>query len=97
MSSLTFQPSLAQCLLTSPISHELFIGREIRNYVKEAAHKSLWLGIVNQSIPRGCDNATEYAVWMASQSYFFSFAAHCVWSRCGLGANVYCLFMDERV
>lgn len=78
MSSLVSQPSPAQCLLTSPVSHELFIAAEIRNYVKEAAHKSLWLGIVNQRIPRGGDNAMEYAVETASQSYFFSFAARCV-------------------
>lgn len=48
------------------------MAAEIRNYVKEAAHKSLWLGIVNQSIPREGDNATECAVQMAFQSYFFS-------------------------
>lgn len=55
-------PLQAQCLLTSPASHELFIAAEIRNYVKEAARKSLWLGIVNQSIPRGGDNATVHEV-----------------------------------
>ena len=83
MSSLISQPSPEHCLLNSPASHELFMAAEIRNYVKEAAHKSLWLGIVNQSIPRGGDNATEYAVETASQSYFSRFVARCVWSRCG--------------
>ena len=86
MSSLISQHSLAQCLLTSPVSHELFIAAEIRNYVKEAAHKSLWLGIVNQSIPRGGDNATECAVETASQSNFSSFAAR---SACGPGVHVW--------
>lgn len=71
MSSLVSKSSPAQCLLTSSVSHELFIETEIRNYVKEAAHKSPWLGIVNQSITRGGDNAVE----TASQSYFSCFAA----------------------
>lgn len=70
MSSLISQTSPAQCLLTSPLSSEIFMAAKIRNYVKEAAHKSLWLGIVNQSIPRGGDNATEYGVETAAQSYF---------------------------
>lgn len=84
MSSLISRPSLAQCLLNSSVSHELFMEAEIRNYVKEAAHKSLWLGIVNQSIPRGGDNATEYAVQTVSQSYFFCLCSSLrVRSRCG--------------
>lgn len=79
-SSLVSQSSPAQCLLTSSVSHELFIETEIRNYVKEAAHKSPWLGIVNQSIPRGGDNAVE----TASQSYFSCFATCRV---CGPGVE----------
>lgn len=77
MSSLISPHSQPQCLLSSLVSHELFIAAEIRNYVKEAAHKSLWLGIVNQSIPREGDTATLYAVGTSSQSYFFVFADHC--------------------
>lgn len=60
--------SPAQCLLTSPASHELFMAAEIRNYVKEAARKSLWLGIVNQSVPGGGDNPTVRGVETAPQS-----------------------------
>lgn len=77
MSSLVSKSSPAQCLLTSSVSHELFIETEIRNYVKEAAHKSSWF---NQSIPRGGDNAVE----TASQSYFSCFAACRV---CGPGVE----------
>lgn len=80
MSSLISQHTRTQCLLTSPASHELFIAAEIRNYVKEAAHKSLWLGIVNHSIPKGGDNATECGVETAPQTSFFSFVARCVCS-----------------